>query len=284
VEIKATDVKALREKTGAGMMDCKKALTEANGDFVAAEKLLREWGMAGVEKRAGRTTNEGRIFVVQQENELALVELACETDFVARNADFINAGTNIAETALRQRATGPNQNLEALAKDIASLIKENIALRRVAYFKAEANEKLHAYLHGEGRIGVVVKFRANDPAAFKNEKVAALVHDVALHVAAFNPMFLDESKVPQTWLSEQKEIFQKQVDLDDKMKNKPSKVIEGILAGKLKNFSLMSALWTKVSSAMRRSLWPRPWNRSPKKQGISSASWNTILQRSDRTE
>lgn len=234
MEIKATDVKALRDKTGAGMMDCKKALTEANGDFVAAEKLLREWGMAGVEKRAGRTTNEGRIFVAQQENELALVELACETDFVARNADFINAGTNIAETALRQRATGPNQNLEALAKDIASLIKENIALRRVAYFKAEANETLHAYLHGEGRIGVVVKFRANDPAAFKNEKVAALVHDVALHVAAFNPMFLDESKVPQTWLSEQKEIFQKQVDLDEKMKNKPAKVIEGILAGKLK--------------------------------------------------
>ena len=234
MEIKATDVKALRDKTGAGMMDCKKALTEANGDFVAAEKLLREWGMAGVEKRAGRTTNEGRIFVAQQENELALVELACETDFVARNADFINAGTNIAKTALRQRATGPNQNLEALAKDIASLIKENIALRRVAYFKAEANETLHAYLHGEGRIGVVVKFRANDPAAFKNEKVAALVHDVALHVAAFNPMFLDESKVPQTWLSEQKEIFQKQVDLDEKMKNKPAKVIEGILAGKLK--------------------------------------------------
>ncbi len=234
MEIKATDVKALREKTGAGMMDCKKALTEANGDFVAAEKLLREWGMAGVEKRAGRATNEGRIFVAQHENELALVELACETDFVARNADFISAGTNIAETALRQKATGPNENLEGLVKEIASLIKENIALKRVAYFRAEANETLHAYLHGEGRIGVVVKFKANDPAAFKDEKVAAFVHDVALHVAAFNPMFLDESRVPQAWLSEQKDIFQKQVDMDEKMKSKPAKVIEGILAGKLK--------------------------------------------------
>jgi len=234
VEIKATDVKALREKTGAGMMDCKKALTDSDGDFIAAERLLREWGMAGVEKRAGRTTKEGRIFVAQNESELALAELACETDFVARNADFINAGTKIAETALQQKASGPNESLEGLAKEIASRIKENIALKRVAFFKAEANETLHAYLHGEGRIGVVVKFRANDPAAFKNEKVAAFVHDVALHVAAFNPMFLDESKVPQTWISEQKEIFQKQVDLDEKMKNKPPKVLEGILAGKLR--------------------------------------------------
>ncbi len=234
MEIKATDVKALREKTGAGMMDCKKALTEANGDFAAAEKLLREWGMAGVEKRAGRATNEGRIFVAQTDNELALVELACETDFVARNNDFIVAGTKIAETALRQKASAPNESLEALVKEIASRIKENIALRRVAYFSSGVNEELHAYLHGEGRIGVVVKCKANDSAAFKNEKVAAFVHDIALHVAAFNPMFLDESKVPQEWLTEQKEIFQKQVDLDEKMKSKPAKVLEGILAGKLK--------------------------------------------------
>ncbi|MEN6296547.1 MAG: translation elongation factor Ts [Rectinema sp.] len=234
MEIKATDVKALREKTGAGMMDCKKALNESQGDFGAAEKLLREWGMAGVEKRAGRATNEGRIFVAQTENELALVELACETDFVARNTDFINVGTKIAETALQQKASGPNEGLEARVKEIASLIKENIALKRVAYFSAGMNETLHTYLHGEGRIGVVVKFRANDPAAFKNEKVAAFVHDIALHVAAFNPMFLDESKVPQAWLSEQKEIFQKQVEMDEKMKSKPAKVLEGILAGKLK--------------------------------------------------
>lgn len=234
MEIKATDVKALREKTGAGMMDCKKALTEANGDFAAAEKLLREWGMAGVEKRAGRATNEGRIFVAQTGNELALVEIACETDFVAKNADFIDAGTKIASTALQQKAAAPNEALEEMVKRIASLIKENIALKRVAYFRAGANETLHAYLHGEGRIGVVVKFSANNPAAFNNDKVAAFVHDIALHVAAFNPMFLDESKVPQVWLSEQKEIFQKQVDLDEKMKSKPAKVLEGILAGKVK--------------------------------------------------
>ena len=234
MDIKASDVKALREKTGAGMMDCKKALTEAQGDFGAAEKLLREWGMAGVEKRASRATNEGRIFVAQRENGLARIEIACGSDVVARSADFINAGTKIAEMALAQKATAPNESLETKVKEIASLIKENIALRRVAYFSAGANETLHAYLHGEGRIGVVVKFSANDSAAFKNEKVATFVHDIALHVAAFNPMFLDESKVPQAWLSEQKDIFQKQVDMDEKMKSKPAKVLEGILTGKVK--------------------------------------------------
>jgi len=234
VEIKASDVKALRERTGAGMMDCKKALTESNGNFEAAEKLLREWGMAGVEKRAGRATNEGRIFVAQNESELSLVELACETDFVARNKDFIDAGTKIAATALGQKASSQNESLESMVKDIASLIKENIALKRVAYFNAGMNEHLHSYIHGEGRIGVVVKFRSSDPNAFKNEKVASFVHDVALHVAAFNPMFLDESKVPASWLAEQKDIFQKQVELDEKMKSKPAKVIEGILAGKVK--------------------------------------------------
>jgi elongation factor Ts len=87
---------------------------------------------------------------------LALVELACETDFVARNTDFINVGTKIAETALQQKASGPNEGLEARVKEIASLIKENIALKRVAYFSAGMNETLHTYLHGEGRIGVVV--------------------------------------------------------------------------------------------------------------------------------
>ncbi len=127
-----------------------------------------------------------------------------------------------------------NEILEGLVKEIASKIKENITLKRVAYFSAGTLETLHTYLHGEGRIGVVVKFSANDAAAFKNEKVATFIHDIALHVAAFNPMFLDETKVPASWLAEQKEIFQKQVELDEKMKSKPTKVIEGILAGKVK--------------------------------------------------
>lgn len=234
MEIKASDIKNLREKTGAGMMDCKKALTEAAGDIVAAEKLLREWGMAGVEKRAGRATNEGRIFVAESKNALSLVEIACETDFVARNADFIASGSKIADAALAAKANSGTAELENMVKDIASVIKENIALKRVRYFEAKAGEYLHAYLHGEGRIGVVVKAKAADASVFGNESVKAYVHDIALHIAAFNPMFLDQSKPDAGWVKEQQEIFAKQVELDEKMKSKPAKVIEGILVGKLK--------------------------------------------------
>lgn len=234
MEIKASDIKNLREKTGAGMMDCKKALTEAGGDFAAAEKLLREWGMAGVEKRSGRATNEGRIFIAESGTSLSVVEIACETDFVARTADFITAGDRIAQRALASKANGANDDLETMVKDIASVIKENIALKRVLYFEAGADGYLHTYLHGEGRIGVVVKARAKSAAAFADEKVKAFIHDVALHIAAFNPMFLDESKPDADWVKEQQEIFAKQVELDEKMKNKPANVVEGILRGKLK--------------------------------------------------
>ncbi|MHB0896509.1 MAG: translation elongation factor Ts [Spirochaetales bacterium] len=234
MEIKASDIKNLREKTGAGMMDCKKALTEAEGDFAAAEKLLREWGMAGVEKRSGRATNEGRIFLVEKPSAMGLVEIACETDFVAKNADFIAAGNKIAEKAFSTKANGANADLETMVKDIAIVIKENIALKRVRYFEAAANEYLHSYTHGEGKLVVVVKAKASSASAFADEKVKAFIHDVALHIAAFSPMFLDQTKPDANWVKEQQEIFEKQVELDEKLKSKPAKVVEGILVGKLK--------------------------------------------------
>ena len=233
MDIKANDIKNLREKTGAGMMDCKKALVEANGDFAGAEKLLREWGMAGVEKRAGRATNEGRIFLKADDHKVSLVEIACETDFVARNEDFIASGAKMAATAYDKGYDKPNAELEDRVKEIASVIKENITLKRVCEIKAGANEILHTYTHGEDKLAVVVKFRADKPEAFKNEKVAAFVHDVALHIAAFSPMFLDRTKPAPAWIKEQEEIFQAQVDGDEKMKGKPANVIQGILKGKL---------------------------------------------------
>ncbi|MDA8409964.1 MAG: translation elongation factor Ts [Treponema sp.] len=234
MEIKASDVKNLREKTGAGMMDCKKALTEAGGDFAAAEKLLREWGMAGVEKRAGRATNEGRVFVKETAAMIGLVEVACETDFVARNADFIAAGEKMAGLVIEKGWTGPNAELEAMVKDIASVIKENISLKRVRLAKAGPGEYIHSYVHGEGKIGVIVKARADKAEAFANPKVSGFIHDVALHIAAFNPMFLDQSKPDPKWVKEQEEIFAKQVELDEKLKTKPQNVIDGVLKGKLK--------------------------------------------------
>ena len=247
--ITAAMVKELRTKTGAGMMDCKKALTEAQGDFAGAEKLLREWGMAGVEKRAGRATNEGKVFVAEAKNAISAVEIDCETDFVARNVDFNTAGSKVAQRALELKATEPTEELQTMVKELASIIKENLSLNRVVYMMADSNESLHSYIHGEGKICVIVKARADKPEAFENEKVKAFIHDVALHVAAFNPMFLDQSKPDPKWLDEQKEIFAKQVELDEKVKGKPQKVIDGILQGKIKK--LMSEVCLKDQGFVR---------------------------------
>ena len=240
MEIKASDVKSLREKTGAGMMDCKKAMTEAKGDFAAAEKLLREWGMAGVEKRAGRATNEGKVFVKDTASKVTLIEIVCETDFVCRNKDFLDAGQKVLGAAYEKNAAEPTPELEGMVKDIAAIIKENIALKRVRLVTGGPDEFVHSYVHGDGKIGVIVKARADKAEAFTNEKVKAFIHDIALHIAAFNPMFLDQTKPAADWVKEQQEIFAKQVELDEKMKGKPAKVIEGILAGKLKK--LMSEI------------------------------------------
>ena len=234
MDIKASDIKNLREKTGAGMMDCKKALTEANGDFAGAEKLLREWGMAGVEKRAGRATKEGKVFIKESPDKISLVEIVCETDFVVRNAEFVAAGQKAVETAFAKNYDKPVEELEAMVKEIAAKIKENMALKRVKLITAAKGECIHAYVHGEGSLAVVVKFRSDKSEAFADDKVKAFVHDVALHIAAFNPMFLDDTKPSATWIQEQKEVFAKQIELDEKMKGKPEKVILGAAAGKLK--------------------------------------------------
>ena len=233
MEIKANDIKALREKTGAGMMDCKKALVEAAGDMGKAEKTLKEWGLAGVEKRAGRATNEGRIFMAGNDQKLVALEIACETDFVARNEDFIKFGQKAAQTCLDKGWSTVTPELETMVKDVASVIKENISPKRVVMQTAAANEHLHSYMHGEGRICVVVKAKADKAEAFSNPEIKGFIHDVALHIADFNPTFLDQSRVSDAWLKEQQEIFAKQVEGDEKIKGKPATVIQGILKGKV---------------------------------------------------
>lgn len=234
MDIKASDIKSLREKTGAGMMDCKKALVEAEGEFALAERKLKEWGLAGVAKRSGRPTNEGKIFIAENEDAIAMVEIACETDFVCRNDDFIKGGEEMAKNCLLKGYSKVNEELETIVKDMASIIKENISLKSVTLVKAKASEYIHAYVHGEGKLAVVVTVKADKPETFKIPEVTAFVHDLALHIAAFNPMFVDQSRIGADWIKEQEEIFKKQVEGDEKMAGKPANVIEGILAGKLK--------------------------------------------------
>ena len=240
-DISATDVKALREKTGAGIMECKNALIESDGDFAKAEKLLKEKGLAAVEKRSGRATNEGKIFVKVKSDgasgsAAALVELMSETDFVARNPDFITLGEAIAEKALEKGYTEPNDELNGMVTELASKIRENMSLKRIRIVKAGGNDYLTSYIHGEGAIGVVVLLSADKTDVFQNEDVKAFAFSLALHVAAFNPMALDSSKIDAAWLKEQEEIFRKQMELDEKMQGKPANVIDNILKGKVSKF------------------------------------------------
>jgi elongation factor Ts len=147
--ISASDVKALREKTGAGMMECKNALVECNGDFAAAEKLLKEKGLAALEKRVGRATNEGKIFVKKSGDggpgsEAIIVEMASETDFVARNPEFIALGEALCDKALAEKHIEPTPELHDMVAALATKIRENMSLKRLKSVKAGSNECIAA--------------------------------------------------------------------------------------------------------------------------------------------
>jgi len=229
LDIKAQDVKKLREKTGAGMLDCKKALVEAEGDFAKAEKILKELGLAAAAKRSDRATKEGRIFSAIEKNRAGLLELSCETDFVARNNDFIELGNKLLKAVLDEGLTESDDRLEGMVKDSIAKIKENINLRRFTTLDIEPDECVSQYIHGEGGIGVLVKLKADNPGLLSNDKVREFAFDCALHIAAFNPLFLDTDSVDDSYLREQEEIFTVQA----KNLGKPENVVAGIVKGKL---------------------------------------------------
>jgi elongation factor Ts len=247
--ISAADVKALREKTGAGMMECKNALVETDGDFAGAERLLKEKGLAAVEKRSGRAAKEGKIFIkIQDKGEAGstavLAELVSETDFVARNPEFTALGgaviDRILEKGYREDDFVPEGKaygeLNAMVSDLAAKIRENMSLKRIKTVNAGTGEYLTSYIHGDGAIGVVVKCGADKQGIFKNEDVKAFVFTLALHIAAFNPVALSREKVDAQWLREQEDIFRKQMEQDESMQGKPANVLENILKGKVSKF------------------------------------------------
>lgn len=227
--ITAEMVKNLRESTGAGMMDCKKALTQADGNIAEAEKILKKMGLAAVAKRSDRATENGTIGLFANGKCAVATDLACETDFVARNEKFIALAKELAQIAAEKGYTEVNDELKEKVQALISTIKENMSLKKIAVVKIGENETVATYVHGGGSMGIIVKFKASSPDVLKNEEVKAFMHDIALHVAAFTPMFLSEKTVDPAYAAEQKEIFQAQVASLDK----PEKVKEGIVQGKL---------------------------------------------------
>jgi elongation factor Ts len=227
--VTAADVKALREKTGAGPMECKKALDESGGDAAKAEKLLKEKGLAAAAKRSDRATNQGIITIAQKDNQAALVETSTETDFVARNPEFVALGKTIANRVIEKGYAEPNDELNGMVKDLATKIRENMALKRIRLVKASANQRLESYIHGDGAIGVVVVVESDKPLAGEE----AFIHDIALHIAAFNPLAISKDGIKAEVTKDQEEFFRKAMEKDEKLAGKPANVLDGILKGKI---------------------------------------------------
>ena len=229
MEIKASDVKELREKTGAGMMECKKALQHCEGDAKEAEKYLKEKGLAAVEKRADRATSEGIIIIKGDEKHVGIVELTCETDFVAKNDDFIAVGNEIADEVCQKNINEVTESLNSKLLDLATRVRENMSLSRVMSIKAKDDEYIATYVHSDKKTGVVVVLKADKNEAFSNADVKQFAFDSCLHMAAFLPPYINIEDVDPAYIAEQTEIFKGQVaDLD-----KPEKVKEGIIKGKI---------------------------------------------------
>ena len=229
MEIKAQDVKALRDKTGAGMMNCKNALVEAEGDFTKAEKTLKELGLAEASKRSGKEAREGRIFSTISNGRGVVLELSCETDFVSKNQDFINLGSSLAAKAVETGARQITDDMKAAVDDVKSRIKENMGLRRFDLLEASENELLVDYIHGEGRIGVLTRLKVSDAGLKDDPRIMQTAFDVALHIAAFAPLFLSRDEVDRGYLAEQEGIYRKQAE----NLGKPEKIVEGIVKGKV---------------------------------------------------
>ncbi len=227
--ISAQLVKELRERSGAGMMECKKALVENNGDIETAMEWLRKSGLAKADKKASRIAAEGRIVAAQTAGKAVLVEVNCETDFVAKDASFLKFSDTVADIALNSGAADVDalkaaaypgaSNVEEAAKTLIATIGEKIDVRRMA--RVESTGVIGSYIHG-GRIGVLVALKGGSE---------ELAKGIAMHVAAMNPAHIRAEDVPAEFLAKEKDIALSL--MSDKEKAKPAEILEKIIAGKI---------------------------------------------------
>ena len=242
--ITAKMVSDLRTKTGCGMMECKKALTEANGDFDEAIKVLREKGLSVAAKKADRIAAEGVVdILVNADNTCAaMIEVNAETDFVAKNATFLEFVQNILKTILATRPASVEELLtkqyvdtdmtvEAKLKDMIFTIGENMNIRRFLVVDGVVS----TYIHGKGSTGVIVNFEVDDNVK-NNPAFAEVAKNVALQVAAMPVLYLNKESVPEKDIEEEKAIILAQLNNDPKNANKPQQILEKMVVGKLGKF------------------------------------------------
>ncbi len=255
--ITAAMVKELRELSGAGMMDCKKALNETNGNMDEAMEFLRKNGQAKAEKKASRIAAEGIVKVAVKDNVAAIVEVNSETDFVAKNEKFQTYVGKVAEQALATNTADIDAFLEEAwledtsktVKDVlveqVAVIGENLKIRRFEKAVAE-NGCIVDYIHGGGRIGVVVVAETD----VVNDTVKEAMKNLAMQIAALNPKYIDRSEVSAEYIAHEKEILLAQIQNDPKESQKPEKVINGMIEGRvnkeLKEICLVDQVYVKA--------------------------------------
>jgi elongation factor Ts len=242
MNITADTVKQLRERTGAGMMECKKALVETQGNLDAAADLMRKSGLAKADKKAARVAAEGAVAVERAGHSAVLVEVNCETDFVARSDEFSNFARDVARTALEKAPSDLNallalahgaSTLEDQRRALIAKIGENISVRR--FVRVTAPGTLGTYVHG-GRIGALVALKGGDE---------TLGRDLAMHVAATNPAYIDANGVPAAVLDKEREILAEQTKTEKKPPEIVAKMVEGRLRKYLAEITLVGQPFVK---------------------------------------
>ncbi len=238
----AQDVKTLREKTGVGMMECKKALTEANGDMDKAIDYLRERGLAAAQKKATRIAAEGVVLSYADDaaKKGVVIEVNSETDFVAKNEKFVNFVTDCAKTIIETGVStveelnaaeymGTGRTVKETLNDLILAIGENMKIRRFEVMEGN----LATYVHAGGSVGVMVSFDVADEAKAATAEFKEMGKNVAMQIAAMSPAYLDEAAVPAEVIEHEKSILASQMKEDPKMASKPDAVLAKIAAGKM---------------------------------------------------
>lgn len=230
----AKDVMALREQTGAGMMDCKRALVDADGDMNKAAEILRERGIAKAAKRASKIAAEGIVYAYVQENTGVLLEVNCESDFVAKGEKFRGLVEEIAKVVAAKKPADVEallalelggKTVETFVQEQTAVIGEKISVRRFTVYESAGH--IETYIHMGGTMGVMLNFAAQE-----SEAVKELAHNVALHVAFAKPQYMTAAEVPAETVEKEKEILKKEVINE----GKPEAIAEKIVLGKIKKF------------------------------------------------
>lgn len=240
--ISAKAVMDLRAKTGVGMMECKKALVEANGDFDKAVKVLREKGLSVAAKKAGRVASEGIVDIIKEGDTTVILEVNAETDFVAKNAAFKEFVKGILETILANKPKdvqellalnfkGSDITVEATLKDKIFTIGENMSIRRFEIVKGATG----TYIHGGGSAAVIGKFETTNNVE-NTDSFAEYAKNICMQIAAMNPLYMAKSNVPADIIENEKQILLSQIENDDKLKGKPDAVKLKMIEGKINKY------------------------------------------------